>query len=107
MKKLIALMVLLPLTVWAETLNPIKVAWDPNTEPDMASYRLYVGGELTATVPHPATSYTFTPSEEKTYVFHLTAVDQAGNESVPSNTVTVTIDVPPAPPTGCRAEVLP
>ena len=90
---LIALAILLTSTlVFGASLN-LKATWDLNTEPDMASYKLYrTDGTriLIGTIPHPPTlPYLFTitipDNSEGTATFVLTAVDTSGNESGDSN----------------------
>ncbi len=81
------------------TLN-IKVMWDLNTEPDMASYKLYRTDGiriLINTIPHPTTfPYQFMVDvpdrSEGTLNFVLTAVDTSGNESGDSNSVPFSFD---------------
>ncbi len=73
-----------------------RLHWDPNTEPDLASYRIYRGnspsftpapGNLVASVPDTG----YVDHVGVTYFYKLTAVDSHGNESaatllVPSGT---------------------
>jgi len=90
-----------------ETLN-LQATWTANTEPDMASYKLYrtdVTRVLMGTIPHPTTVYNFSTSvpdgSEMTLTFVLTAVDQAGNESGDSLTGNYPFDhKPPGAPGG-------
>src|SRR3972149_1559014 len=90
-----------------ETLN-LRATWTANTEPDMASYKLYrtdVPRVLVGTIPHPTTTYNFSTSvpdgSEMTLSFVLTAVDQAGNESGDSLTGNYPFDhKPPGAPGG-------
>jgi hypothetical protein len=87
----------------ALTLNPpatssATLTWNANTEPDIASYRVYLtttpgvyAGAL-ATVQKPATSYLATGlTVGTTYYFTVTAVDSAGNESIHSNEVSKSV----------------
>ena len=110
MKKLMlytAVLMLVAVTAYAMVTN---LAWDANTEPDLAGYKLYqstVGptgpfvyvktiskGTLTAATADLA---------DGTYWWVLTAYDNSGNESGYSNVVTRTIDtVAPAPPQNFR-----
>ena len=85
------------------TLNPVSTSsatltWDPNTDSDLASYRVYqtttpgVYGTPIATVPAGATTYTRTGlTMGSTYYFRITAVDSTGNESLPSNEVSKSV----------------
>jgi hypothetical protein len=77
----------------------VTLAWDPNTEPDVAGYRIYyglesdpysnridVGNQISYTVASLA--------EGKTYYFAATAYDQEGNESDFSDEVAFNVPVP-------------
>ena len=86
--------------------------WDANPEPDMAGYRIYrsttSGGHTFGTGFEYAAfglvteSPRYTESVEGTYYFVLTAVDDAGFESVPSDEVVLTVEnMPPSAPSGC------
>jgi fibronectin type 3 domain-containing protein len=84
----------------------IQVTWNPNTESDLAGYKVYYGtasgvyGEP-ITVVNPA--YTLTTVQDKTtYYFAISAFDTSGNESEKSNEISIYVpDVtPPAKPTG-------
>jgi hypothetical protein len=67
----------------------IELNWEPNAEPDLATYRVYraaADGEFAklADVP-PVPSYSDKGAERgKLYRYAVTAIDQAGNESVRS-----------------------
>lgn len=107
MKHLIALLILLmPVTVCAATIN---FSWDANTETDLAGYRMYQSNESgvydmdtpVAEIAETETTYTLPDVTDGTYFWVLTAYDNAGNESDPSNEVTLTVDeTAPAPPSG-------
>jgi len=64
----------------------VELSWEPNTEPDLASYRVYravADGEFVraADVP-PVPTYSDKSIERgKEYRYVVTAVDRAGNES--------------------------
>jgi fibronectin type 3 domain-containing protein len=85
------------------TLNPMSTSsatltWDPNTETNLSSYRVYqsttpgVYGAAIATVPAGASGYTVTGlAIGTTYYFRITAVDSTSNESLPSNEVSKSI----------------
>jgi fibronectin type 3 domain-containing protein len=75
-----------------------SLTWDPNTETDLASYRVYqsttqgVYGTPVATVPAGTVTYTATGlTIGTTYYFRITAVDSGGNESLPSNEVSKSV----------------
>ena len=80
------------LTLNAPATSSAALTWNPNTETDIASYRVYrsttpgVYAGALVTVPKPATTYVATGlSVGTTYYFTITAVDSAGNESPHSN----------------------
>lgn len=98
---LVLLTALAPLHTLAET--PVVLTWNPNTESDMAGYKLYQGTSSGQYGP-PVTLGTVTthtvmlpPSTlDRTYFWALTAYDLAGNESAKSNEVSqLIIGVPP------------
>jgi len=89
----------------------VTLAWDPNTESNLAGYRLHYGtasGSYTVHLDvHNVTSYTVTGlTEGQTYYFAATAYDDRGNESGYSNQVSHTVPAAnaapskPATPTG-------
>jgi hypothetical protein len=96
----------------------VYVRWFKNSEPDMASYRVYFwrtnlttdGGFLTVT--HPDTSQRFDGLYEQhpnqTIYFCVTAVDTANNESGYSDTAFVFTDhdIAPSVPGGVIAETV-
>ena len=61
------------------------VTWSPNSEADLAGYKVYVGttsGVYTRVLDAGnATSYAMTLPKGVTYFFAVTAYDSAGNES--------------------------
>ena len=71
--------------------------WNPNTEPDLAGYRIYratasgaYGGPV-GQAPANATSFVVNGLQPGvTYFFVITAFDSAGNESVRSAEVSAT-----------------
>ena len=105
---LIIIIALLPAAAAAAT---IHVSWNPNTEPDLAGYRLYVG-EASGQYGEPVdvgnvTGHVMeiTPQHGATYYFALTAYDTSGNESGYSDEASCFIPdgVKPEKPTGLRA----
>ncbi|MCP3961614.1 MAG: DUF11 domain-containing protein [bacterium] len=78
-----------------EGLNDARLTWTPSSAPDLAGYRVYRGGQpLTAELVQP-TTYLDASLAEGSYVYRVTAIDQAGNESEPSNDAEVEIDLDP------------
>ena len=86
----------------ASAADSVSLAWDANSEPDLAGYRVHygttsgiytgtidVGNFIEATVPNLTVG--------TTYFFAVTAYDTAELESEPSNEVSVTIAPPPPP----------
>ncbi len=64
----------------------LDLAWDPNTEPDLAGYRVYYGTESRAYIDFvdvgKVTAYCLDSLlEGVTYYISITAYDTAGNES--------------------------
>ena len=108
MNKYLSIMMLLMLCFTFDArAADVTVAWDANSEPDLAGYRLYrraydgtydyttpiwEGTETRATVDVPIQS-----------AFVVRAFDDAGNVSGDSNEA-ATWDGSPANPTGCRVE---
>lgn len=70
----------------------VTLAWDPNSEPDVAGYRLYYGspgGEF-GTVINTGNVTNFTAGDlvpGSTYAFYVTCYNTSGLESEPSNVV--------------------
>jgi hypothetical protein len=68
----------------------VTLAWDPNSEPDLAGYKIYYDTEDHRVCIDVGNQTSFTVSdlkEGKTYVFAATAYDNYGNESGFSNKV--------------------
>ena len=84
----------------------VILQWNPNTEADLAGYKLYYGGTsrlvqpYTVTIPIPdKTAITFSVElNPGTYFFSLTAYDLASNESGYSNEVSTIIPEYPSKP---------
>ena len=93
-----------------EVYNPTGLLWDPNSEQDLAGYKLYqksadgIYAELGVCLKG-ITQFNFTsatPHPDGAYCWVATAYDEAGNESAYSNEVCAAFDSgAPAPPTGC------
>ena len=80
--------VLVTLTVTALATSSVTLTWNPNTDSDLAGYKVYrsttsgVYGAPIATVPANVTTYQVTGLQVGiTYYFVLTAYDTSGNES--------------------------
>ena len=75
----------------------MTLAWNPNTEPDLAGYKIYEAtspgsyGAAIATLPANATSFVATGLQPGvTYFFVITAYDTSGNESARSPELSAT-----------------
>jgi chitinase len=104
-------LLLLPVLLISQTTSTMTIvlAWDPNTEPDLAGYHVYWGnasaqyGAFKATVPvMPAPTYTTPVLPNGLYYFAVTAFNTAGLESGFSNEVSATIASAPAAPTNLK-----
>lgn len=112
MKKFIAITILAILAIAGiAQAATVQVTWNPNTEPDLAGYRLYVG-EVSGQYGEPVdvgnvTGHVMeiTPQYGATYYFALTAYDTSGNESGYSDEATCFVpdSSEPEKPTGLRA----
>lgn len=100
---ILAMIVLFPMSGIAAS---IRVSWNPNTDLDLAGYKLYYGTgarNYTSSVNvGNVTTYQITNLDTgRTYYVSLKAYDNAGNESVYSDEVSAYIPVPDTtPPTG-------
>lgn len=113
-KKLFAVGMFLALVVAATVANAatstVNLAWDANTETDLAGYKLYQSNAIagTYTVVQPAIAKTATTTSvagltDGNWCWKLTAFDTAGNESGFSNIVCFQADTaPPAAPRALR-----
>jgi hypothetical protein len=75
----------------------VTLEWDPNTEPTVATYRIYAGivpGTYTLpvqSVPASQTKFVYTVPAGVAYYFAITAVDGFGNESSRSAEVSASV----------------
>ena len=101
----------------ASQAGQVVFEWDASSEEDLAGYRMYqttVSGEYVfgaanaiGEIPVGTETFTLQIEEDGEFWWVATAYDTAGNESGPSNEVSVDINFkPPAPPTGCTLRVL-
>jgi flagellar hook assembly protein FlgD len=83
----------------------VTLAWQANTEPDLAGYLLYRNGQLANVSGIVAgnlmqyllsgTTYLDKSLPDGKFKYYLIAMDQAGNQSGQSNTIEVTLDTHP------------
>lgn len=107
MKKLLFLM-LIAMAIVTSVLAAatLEISWNANPEPDMAAYKVYEGTNLIGTVQHPTTLFTITGVPDGTWIYYLTAIDTAGNESLRSVGASITLDsVPPGKPAGIKVRI--
>ena len=80
----------------------VSLSWSPNSESDLAGYKLYYGTSSrnysNSVNLGKTTSHTVAGLSAGTYYFALTAYDTAGNESSYSNEVLKAISSNPPPP---------
>ena len=110
------LLLALLISVWARA-EQVTLAWDANTEPDLAGYRVHYGtasGSYTTCVDvHKVTTSSIgTLAAGQTYYFAVTAYDASGNESGYSNQVSYSVaaangaPATPATPTGASSALV-
>jgi subtilase family serine protease/Tol biopolymer transport system component/flagellar hook assembly protein FlgD/fibronectin type 3 domain-containing protein len=81
----------------------VILTWSANSEPDLDGYQVYKkndqGWDRINSALETATTFTDSSLANGTYTYRVTAVDKAGNESVPSNeaSATVKVEVPNQP----------
>jgi hypothetical protein len=108
-----ALLLALLISVWARA-EQVTLAWDANTESDLAGYKLHYGTASNSYSVHidvnNVTTYTVAGlTAGQTYYFAATAYDASGNESGYSNSVSYAVPAPngapstPATPTGASS----
>lgn len=80
--------------------SDVRLSWTPSPEPDAAGYAVYRDGAKVGFVSNSSGStYLDAGRPNGLYRYRVTAIDQAGNESPPSNeaTAAVSMAVPSAP----------
>jgi len=110
------LLVALLISVWARA-EQVTLAWDANTESDLAGYRVHYGtasGSYTTSVDvHKVTTSSIgTLTAGQRYYFAVTAYNASGNESGYSNQVSYSVaaangaPLTPATPTGASSALV-
>ena len=110
------LLVALLISVWARA-EQVTLAWDANTESDLAGYKVHYGtasGSYTTSVDvHNVTTAIVTGlTAGQTYYFVVTAYNAANNESGYSNQVSYSVPAPngapatPATPSGASSALV-
>jgi hypothetical protein len=89
-----ALLLLVTLSL-CHAVQSVTLAWDRNSEPDIATYKLYYGTQSgnpsqSLDVGNVTTAAIANLSDGTTYFFTVTAINTAGLESEPSNEVSYT-----------------
>ncbi|MGV3723704.1 MAG: phage head spike fiber domain-containing protein, partial [Actinomycetota bacterium] len=89
----------------ALTSDAIQLRWNPNTDPDVAEYRVERGTNSTSSFsalssPTSAGYADAAVTAGNSYSYRVRAVDVAGNVSAASTTVTVAVPLAPPAPTG-------
>lgn len=114
MKKFLAIITVLNILAFGIGLaDEVTVAWDPNTEADLAGYKIHIGTETGVYtevrdmgLPDP-TEYVVTGlTQGETYYMAATAYDANSNNSGFSNEIQYTVpDPPPGAPKGFKVKV--
>jgi fibronectin type 3 domain-containing protein len=110
------LLVALLISVWARA-EQVTLAWDANTEPDLAGYKVHYGtasGSYTSSVDvHKVTTAVVTGlTAGQTYYLAVTAYNAANNQSGYSNQVSYSVPAPngapstPATPSGASGALV-
>lgn len=100
MRKIMFLLLLIPTVLLSQDEVSVTVSWNPNTESDLAGYKVYYGLASRDYV-EPVDAGNVTEIKipgflrGKTYFFAVTAYDHAGNESEFSDEVS--LQAPKAP----------
>jgi hypothetical protein len=93
---LVLTFLLIPLFAETSGAATVTLAWDPNPEPSVAGYRLYLGttpGYYTSSVDVASSTHATISSliEGVTYYMAVTAYDASGNQSGYSNEIVYTV----------------
>lgn len=100
----------LTVNVLAQETVDVRLAWDPNPEPDVSGYRLYVGtahGDYSPFVPVIGIAKTLSLPKDVLHFAVVTAVNTSGLESLPSTELAFQVFKPqegnaPSAPVGLR-----
>lgn len=99
-------------TITVDIGGKFSLCWVKNPEPDVVKYMIYKGNQVFDEAPNSVcndaicSSPVYTESVPGTYMLTVAAVDGAGQHSLKSDPVTLTvIDKPPSKPTGCVGKV--
>jgi len=93
--------------MWCSTSDAeeVTLVWDPNTEADLAGYKIHVGAATRnytriedVQLPDPTRYIVTGLNQGETYYFAATAYDISNNESDYSNEVVYTIPIPDTTP---------
>jgi Tol biopolymer transport system component/flagellar hook assembly protein FlgD/fibronectin type 3 domain-containing protein len=76
-----------------ENRTDANLTWTPASDPDLAGYHVYKEGQKLTESPLTTSSYLDRNLKEGSHRYTVTAVDRAGNESSPSNVVTLIVDL--------------
>jgi hypothetical protein len=95
-----------PVALWQNPDGTVTLAWDPNTEADLAGYKIYWGATSgtygTPVTIGKVTTFTTPKLANGAWFFAVTAHNTGGLESGFSNEVTCIVNVAPAPPGNLR-----
>jgi len=103
----------IPLNLTAAAVaSAVNLNWTAVDNPDLLGYHVYrgtPGGSIRLTAqPVPDPDYTDGDLANGTYRYIVTAVDQIGNESLPSNEASATVNIElPSQPINLQADALP
>jgi hypothetical protein len=83
------------LTSEIATGNEVHLSWNANSEADLVGYHVYRDGNRLTTDPVTATTYVDPAVLEGRHQYTISAIDQAGWESDPTEAVGIIIDITP------------
>ena len=85
------------LSGYSKAEGKVSLVWTPNAESDLAYYNIYEVGvdEPIGFAPAGTRAIVFESPTESPTPYRITAVDQSGNESAPSKTISIEYSTPP------------